>query len=278
MLSIQAPQYEQYRFNRLEFQYIPRVSTATAGAIMLAPDYDASDISPTTEAQLLNYSEAVDDNVWKPISCAINCSKVTPGPRKFIRSGNVAGDIKTYDALNFYFGSVDETDGSSVGKLFVEYEVELSDPQNSPGDQAGPSRQSFFQQSTAQSFATGVAEPMDLSVKTYDPLNIGTPATGVFTPPKGVYRLDAYGTFSDTSAETFTIQMEIMKNGVALSQPAKSIDASTNIAGGNRSAGPVSGIISCNGTDTFQIQVTLTGAAGTLASTANCGGLLVSVV
>jgi len=278
LLSVQAPQWEQYRFRKLAFEYITRTATTTVGSVIMAPDYDPEDATPTTESQVTGYNGAVEDAPWKNITCFIDPNSVSPGPRKFIRTGSIAGDIKNYDALNFFLATNDGANANGIGKLWVDYEVELSIPQNSPSDILGPSRVSVFRRAAAQGYATTVNESIafDQAAPGYDPLGIGIVATGVFTPPKGVYKLEFQSSFQNDSAapDATTVIMDIFKNGASISAHSHIYYGADNDYISFLSG---QGVVACNGTDTVEIMVNMTGT-GTLTSIANTGSVIWSVV
>jgi len=129
-LSTQAGGWEQYKFNRLRFDYYTRTATTTVGSVMLVPDYDASDSAPTSESQAMDYKDAKEEAPWVvEFCCDLTPSALHPGGvPKYIRQGAVANtDIKTYDAGTMYVCTVDAASVSANwGKLFVEYDVVLS--------------------------------------------------------------------------------------------------------------------------------------------------------
>jgi hypothetical protein len=128
-LSTQAAGWEQYKFRKLRFDYYTRTATSTVGSIMLVPDYDASDPAPTSEQQAMDYKDAKEEAPWVvEFCCDLTPSALHPSGKKYIRQGAVANtDIKTYDAGTFYVCTTDATTASqNWGKLFVEYDVELS--------------------------------------------------------------------------------------------------------------------------------------------------------
>jgi hypothetical protein len=131
-LSVQAAGWEMYKFHKLKFCYYTRTGTATAGSVLLVPDYDASDPAPTTEMQASSYRDVIEEVPWiEEFSCALDAqAMMEPGNRKYVRTGPLGAnlDIKTYDGGNLF---VCTTDGSAVswGKLWVEYEVEFFVPQ-----------------------------------------------------------------------------------------------------------------------------------------------------
>jgi len=276
LLSVQAPQWEQYRFRKLAFEYITRTATTTLGSVIMAPDYDAEDVSPASEAQITGYEGAVEDAPWKNISSFIDCNAISPGPRKFIRSGAVAGDIKNYDALNFFVATLEEVGTDAIGKLWVDYEVELSVPQNSPSDQSGPTRVSYFRRAAAQTFASTINEAIDWDAAISDPLGIGNDTTGDFKPPKGVYKMDYRGSFSNTVNENTTGVMTIFKNGAAAGADSIFRLVPGLVNGQVQLSG--STIVSCNGTDIVSVMINMTGATGALTVIANTTEVQFSVV
>lgn len=133
-LSRIASNWEKYRFNKLRFCYYTRCSTATAGSVMLIPDYDASDAPPITELVASTYQDVVEDAPWKNICCSLNKKQMHDTlDFKFVRTAALGPnlDIKTYDVGNLFFAT---TDGAVVpwGKVWVEYDVEFENPQLNP--------------------------------------------------------------------------------------------------------------------------------------------------
>jgi len=277
LLSVQAPQWEQYRFRKLAFEYITRTATTTLGSVILAADYDASDVTPVTEAQLTGYEGAVEDAPWKNITCFIDCSAVSPGPRKFIRNGAVPADIKNYDACNFFLGVTEMASTLPVGKLWVDYEVELSIPQNSPDENLYSKSVSYYTRSASLVGVTTVNTKIDFDPPAAgaDPLGIGIDLNGDFVPPRGVYRLDFNGTFRDLAAESFTAFVSFFKNG-ALIGPQSNFNNFGSA--GTEFQLSHSWVIPCNGTDVINVMMNLTGAAGSLNLEGSTSALLWSVV
>lgn len=263
-LSVEAAQWEQYRFHRLSFRYVTRTSTSTVGSVILSPDYAIRDLAPTTEKQATNTQDAVENSVWKDLVCDLDPNAMFPlGPRKLIRSAMIGSDQNLYDAAAFYLCTVEEADASAIGKLWVDYEVEFFVPQNSPADTSGPTKMSWYALSGDQTLSTGVTTAVLFDTIINDPLKIGTPAAGVWTPPAGVYQIRLELAASDTSAESFTVSMNLYKNGALASAYVSGRDVRTAVASGTSSV-VISGIIAFNGSDTCQVSGALTGAAGTL--------------
>jgi hypothetical protein len=134
-LSSQAVAWETYRFNSLRYRYYTRTGSNSAGSVILSPDYDASDATPTSEIQTSENAGTVEDAVWKDITCHLRPEGMHAlGPKKFTRQGTLPAnqDIKTYDAASLFICTVDGTPGPA-GVVWVEYDVTLSNPQVPPG-------------------------------------------------------------------------------------------------------------------------------------------------
>jgi hypothetical protein len=134
-LATQAASWEQYKFHSLKFIYYARCATSVTGTIMLIPDYDAADAAPQTEVIACSYRGTMAMVPWTEcFEMRLDPGMMNLGTsHKFIRTSGLAAnlDIKTYDSANVYLAA---TDGSAVnwGKLWVEYDVELFEPQLQP--------------------------------------------------------------------------------------------------------------------------------------------------
>ena len=134
-LSSIAVNWEQYHFNKLKACYYTRCSSATAGSVIIAPDYDAADFPPTTELVVSTYMDAAEDAPWKDIHCILKESAMhAMGSRKYVRNVAVAAnqDIKTYDVGNLYACTVDSAAAAGWGKLWLEYDCTFYSPQINP--------------------------------------------------------------------------------------------------------------------------------------------------
>jgi len=268
-LAPQAVQWEQYKFHSLKFEYITRTGSSTAGSVLMAPDYDATDVPPPSEQIISTYQNVVEDVVWRDICCYLNVESMHAlGNRKFVRSQAIAGtDLKTYDVANFFIATTGEADTSIIGKLWVEYDVELFVPQTniSTGISTGPQVSTVLASFNNQNMTTGVAANIMFDHIIADPLffnggSLVPPAGGVYTPQKGTYIITTNVAVEDTQIEAVAGTLSIRKNGV-------SVWFSTF-----KGAGAASSVhtlstcypISFNGTDTFDINVTIIGALGIL--------------
>lgn len=165
-----------------------------------------------------------------------------------------------------------------LGKLWVDYDVEFFVPQKGPsgGAPSGASSTSFYSEAAAQTFATTIAEAVAWDTKISDPLSVGDGTLGVFTPPVGAYRVEAFVSVNDSTTEMFSAVLELKKNGASLPVPVKCTNHNPGTSANDKLHLSLGGLILASGTDTFQVDLTLTGAAGTLTTVADSCQLLVS--
>jgi len=126
-LAAQAADYDQYRLVRLEAEYRPSCGTDNSGSVMMTFDYDPSDRIPVSEQTMSTYMGATEAAPWLPQRTAMDAAAVhATGPRKYLRTGPVAGDLRTYDSGQFFFAT---QDGPAVpilwGKLWFHYTFDL---------------------------------------------------------------------------------------------------------------------------------------------------------
>jgi len=272
-LAPQAIQWQQYRIHKLLAEYVPLAPTSTQGDIILSPDYDASNPAPTTETQAANNRDSVEFACWSRNTCYLDVAAMMGlGPRRFVRATNVGGDIKTFDVGRLFVCSNNQTGTSAVGKLYLEYDIEFFTPQNSPSTASQPTSTSWYDLQGVQTIATATPTALNFTTATFDPIGVGTATAGVFTPAAGVYRLTVMSTATDSAAETFTLLIQMFKNGASTVPSVGSSSTGTTATGKNHAGFDC--VVAANGTDTFQVQVTLTGAAGTLTLPAGFSQIL----
>ncbi len=277
-LSVLAKQWEQYRFHSLCYRYVTRTATDEKGSIILSPEYNPRDLPPTTESQASNTQDAVEDVIWRNLECHLDATSMFPlGPRKQIRSTNLSGDMSVYDAGRIFICTTGEDSTDEIGKLWVDYDVELYVPQNSPSEYTGPISTSVFYRDAIQANVSGVATAMNWNIQLYDPLRIGTGVGGVFTPPAGCYLFRGFIGLGDDTDEDLISSVTIHKNGSPLTYPAVSYEATANGIAPQALVLPFSQIVTCSGTDTVSVVIVMVGAAGALTAAANRNILLITL-
>nr|UJQ92939.1 MAG: putative capsid protein [Narnaviridae sp.] len=257
-LSVLAAEWQQYRIHKLCFRYVTRTSTSSVGSVILSPDYNAVDQAPSSEQVASNTQDAVEDVCWRSITCHLDVQAMFPfGPRKQIRVGNISGDYTTYDAGRLFVCVTGQGSAAEIGKLWVDYDVELFVPQSSPGQlPVSSGASSLFTLSADQTpVANNTLTTIAFNSSIVNGLSISN-SSGVFTPPAGNYLLDVIYCTAGTivTPANNTIVMGIYKNGVLNSDimdwalPLGAVAFKFQI--------PAIGYISVNGTDTVEIKIT----------------------
>lgn len=259
-LSTVAGSYERYRFRKLRLHYLTRTSTATAGSILMAHEYDPSDAPPETEAQLGSFLGVRSGPAWADLECEADMDLAFPaGPyeKKIIREGPVSD--QSADCAHFHFGTVDFAGSTGIGRLYVEYEVDLINPQISDSLPSS-SRAVQYGLTADQSInASGVTIAFNDQEGGRLPL-VNT--SGVFTLPKGSFRVyceTVTRTASTTGQCVSTLWLN--KNSVAIAKTRMSVDTAS--AGNTDLQVSASSMVSSDGTDTLSCTAFCNEASGT---------------
>jgi hypothetical protein len=191
-LAGQAQGWERYRFNKLRFCYYTRTGSNVPGSVLLAPDFDASDVAPSTEQIASTYKDSEEDAPWKDIKCELSPSALHAiGPTKFVRTGSLSADqdIKLYDSGNLFLCTVDGT-AVSWGKLWVEYDVSFFTPQLNPLGSGSYQRVSGVTPTSTSLLGTQTLSP--------------TSTESLFTVSNQILTFTKAGTFLVTADQVFT--------------------------------------------------------------------------
>jgi hypothetical protein len=126
---------------------------------VLAVDYDASDIAPTTKQQMLAFRGSVRSAPWSPcqhVSLKEDLSKLKSN---YVRAGLQPAntDVKLYDVgvLNVATQGI-STNSATCGELYVEYDIDLLTPLYEPVQQASTYKASTVLTGAEPLGATGV--------------------------------------------------------------------------------------------------------------------------
>jgi len=164
-LSSVAIRYEKYKFNDLKYIYDPESSTAGAGCVLMAVDFDASDVPPINKQYMTTYVGATKSAPY--LGSVMHAKKSfdqTIGFR-YTRGGTnpATTDIKLYDVGTFYLATSGVPAGL-IGDLYVEYDVTFITPQ-----QQQPLGQTILPTGTnnaANPFGTGTPTVLGNSIAT----------------------------------------------------------------------------------------------------------------
>jgi len=126
-LSEVAAGYQYYRFRSIRFRFETTSPSSAKGQIILAPEYCVTDPVPTSEQAACNSQGAVATTCWNNLSLEMDTSAMfAQGSRKFIRQGLNGIEGSLCDAGRLIYSTVGMVDTSVIGRLWVDYVVELS--------------------------------------------------------------------------------------------------------------------------------------------------------
>lgn len=261
-LSKIGANWEQYSFQYLKFEYIPRCSTSTSGSVMFAPDYDSMDTPPESKAVALTYADSVEDSAWKNICCNLEKRSLQPmGPKKYVRDGNVVGDLKTYDGGELYVCTQGQVDESIIGDIWVSYEVHFFVPQTESAP--GSTKCTNLYNSGTHSFPDLFNwSPLKFASMVSNPLRIGIASDHLtFTPPRGTYLLQFTCTFQGAGGAEMGVEACYAVNGARRNNTIVVAETYSSFPGSTPNIMlTCQHVYSFSGTDTLQVQCRFGGA------------------
>jgi len=275
--SVKAALYSEWKQIGCEFYYKPEVSgfaaNGSTGKVILALDYNAGNPAPTTKQQV-EIMHRVDNMPYEAMSLRTDTQAVNRADAKYIRTGPIAPDedIKTFDGGNLWVCTIGQASGALVGELHARYIFRCSKPTLLNPAQGGllpTTAVSFYTQVAPTALVTTVPKAVQYDTAVVDGIGIGAPVAGVFTPPAGHYKVTAQVNYNDTASENFIANTQVWKNGAALALPSTQLVEMAATAAQEYASVFIQAFISCNGTDTVQIEADATGAAGVLTIPAN---------
>lgn len=261
-LSAIAARFESYKFHSLRFCYEPAVSTTTPGTVILAVDYDASDIGPETKTVALSYRGAVRAAPWDECAFIAQQDDLHKAKSNYVRSGLAPSgtDIKMYDVGNLYVATQGQAAATAVGELYVEYDVELMTPQlNADAPTLDLVNLSGVGVATNALFGTpaSVVENASHGLASNIAYSIPDPATLRFEQA-GTYLLEAY-----VAAATSTTFQTLLTQGVGFAKQIGAVGFSSTPA----AATIANWVVKANRGDLFRPLLTIVGAASRSAVT-----------
>jgi hypothetical protein len=138
-LSKIAASFAKFNWRKARLMYVPTCSTTTGGVVIIAFDTNAQRTTPTSKVALLEYESSCRGAPWAANS--MDCKGMNQKLYSFYgnqpnsnETGAVTStstylnvDIKTYSAGQIFVG-LDGVSTGTVGELYLEYEVEFSEP------------------------------------------------------------------------------------------------------------------------------------------------------
>lgn len=130
-LSSIANNYESYKFKRLRFRYTNTNATTQVGSIYLAVEYDPSDLPPSSESQIACYDGVVSGSTWIDRTCSSSKQNLNKRTTYLVRSGPgpSPNELPLFDVGFLNVATLQNNGTPMLGKLWVDYDVELSTPQ-----------------------------------------------------------------------------------------------------------------------------------------------------
>jgi hypothetical protein len=240
--------------------YIPSAAvTTTVGSIYLAAEYDPSDAVPSTLAAMSTYEHQNNSRVYTKCTLGLRKARMFDGVQhKKIRCGPVAGDLSLYDGGRVIVGTVDGP-GSAVGQLWAYYDIELFSPQTDPTSPI-PSKLTVLNLSSAQTFTTTTAAPIEFDEAIVDGLGLGLPSTGVLTLPCGTFKVFGEICTTDSAAGALSVSLELKKNSASTVPPQIIYcDLASTVSSGDNDLGYNFYVFS-DGDDTIELECTMIGS------------------
>jgi hypothetical protein len=216
-LSKVAQRWSKYRVKRLRFYFVPsKAVTTTPGTVYLAANHDPNSGAPLTENALSSYDDNNSSPVYKTCVLDVKTSVSFSGIQfKKIRDSPIGQDLQLYDTCSLIYCTVDCADTSAIGKLWVEYEIDMV---SSIIEDDTPSAHNISRFGiTNQAFAaSGVAQDVIWDTEVNNPVTMGlTHDAGAITVPKGAYMVFATIQSSTNTSQDFYGHMGLSIDGVA---------------------------------------------------------------
>lgn len=120
--------FEQYRFKRLRFEFQSSTPTSTPGQVVMVTNVDVKDPIMTTDREVLSYSGAATGRVWDSHSHSVPRQAMVN--KNYVRVSAVPqnADKSLYDVGLFYLRCLGVPANTSLGTLWVDYEIEFYNP------------------------------------------------------------------------------------------------------------------------------------------------------
>lgn len=141
-LSIIASAFEKYAFRKLEFRWVPHCAVTSSGVASMAVDYDSSDSVPGSRQDLLVKKTKATGAPYTPF--VMRCDPVDlvkPFQQRYVLGASPIGDgpifplstdSRMFDVGYMYFSAEAAAGVSVYGDLWVDYDVELYQPEPTP--------------------------------------------------------------------------------------------------------------------------------------------------
>lgn len=137
-LSCIAQNFDQYKIHGLIFNYVSTAGDAISstnnamGSVMMATQYNRYEQLFTNKMDMINTEFAVSGKPSINMIHAIECApKERPTNVLYVRTGEIASyndDLRFYDHCRFTLATEGSQTGTTVGELWISYDIELLRP------------------------------------------------------------------------------------------------------------------------------------------------------
>jgi hypothetical protein len=270
-LSAIAENFEEYKFHGLVFEYVTLATdystTPGMGSVMMATQYNALKPAFLTKQDMNNYDAACDarpcDSFVHPVECA---PAENPLAQLYTRTAPATvGDLRLYDLGNFYIATTGNASSTtSIGELWVSYDVELFKPKN-VASQGYVAPQSHFYGATV----TAGTNPLGATItKLADGIGMTVTGTSITFPSEvieGDYIIQAswYG----SSSATVVYPLLTLANCTAINYFLNGTTTGLTMPQGSTASVTNCGLAVCVNVTGSGASITY-GVAGTLPTTA----------
>lgn len=131
-LAAIAPNFTSYRYHSFKVHYVQRANATRDGNVLISVSYDPEAAAPPNEVIMSSFQGTKESPIYAPLTYVADPASMMGGvTRKYISSSYNAVDLSNArendsGLLNVAITGV--TTASTVGKLWLEYDVELIDP------------------------------------------------------------------------------------------------------------------------------------------------------
>jgi len=139
-LSNVAYAYQQYKFKGLLFEYVSTSGDAIAaannalGSVVMSTQYNATLPNFQSKAEMEQYEYSCSTKPSCSLIHPIECDpQFNPLQHLYIRAGNNTNDLRLYDLGIFQIATQGQQVATTIGELWVTYDVELYKPRIQPG-------------------------------------------------------------------------------------------------------------------------------------------------
>jgi hypothetical protein len=255
--------YDMYRFHRLRFCYYNKTSSGNKGEIALVFEPNPKDSPPGTLVAALNDSIHYTGSVWVNGCLEVPRENLNRYSKFLTRNAIVASDITTFDVGSLWVITSKNLDNTTIGQLWVEYDIEYFSPQVDSGVAPLPSVTTAMTHAATQPVVGATPLVMLWDTFLFNALGLSAPVAGAITGLSGGYSIYAQATVTAT-ATIATATMGILKNGVAV----LTAYYSPAIASGSTSSCNVYALVALLPSDVVTIVINTT-AAGSVGSLTN---------